>query len=106
MSIKLMPDVGAPLAVTAINLVVKTVQPGWDEWAKYIIAGGGYALAMMNWGGDFVKNMAIAELPSAAEKLYDRVVATPVTSQRLAFRGVSRYPAPAEQSPFDGVKLT
>lgn len=107
--INLVPDVIAPLTVTAVDLVTETVgTPAgqYNNWAAYIMAIGGYAGAMFGFGGDFVKNIGIASLPWAAKKIYNQVRATPVTSQRLAYRGVSRYPAPATQSPYEGVRIT
>ena len=102
-------DLGAPLAVTAVDLFTETAQPQWNEWAAYILAGGGYLGAMQGFGGEFVKNIGIASLPWAAKKIYNRVRSTGGTSQ-LALRKVSRgtvtrYPAPAFSEEFAGVKL-
>lgn len=118
--IKLVPDVGAPVAVAAVNIGIKATQPTWEEWGKYGMSAVGYGSALMGFGrgdmGDFLKNVGIAALPGALEKLYDRVraVTTPgvtrptTTSQRLQYRPaskVSRYPAPAFDSEFANVRL-
>ena len=107
MTIRLVEDVGAPVAVVGIDLITETAAPAWNEWIAYIMAAGGYLGAFMGWGGPFMKNVGIASLPWAAKKLYTRVKGAPVTSSRLAFRssGVSRYPAPATKTPYQGVKL-
>lgn len=109
MAIRVVPDLGAPLAVTAIDLATETWAPTWNEWAAYIAAGGGYLAAFMGWGGDFVKNVGIASFPWAAKKLYDRVKggAASRASSRMSFRRspVSRYPAPATESQYAGVRL-
>ena len=109
MGIKMANDLGAPLLVTAVDLIVETTAPDWTKWATGIMAVGGYAGAYFNYGGDFVKNVGIAALPAAAKNIYDWARAgTPVTrTRKLAFsRGVSRYPAPAGEAPFTGVKLS
>lgn len=110
MAIKLVSDLGAPLAVTAVDLVTETAAPDWNEWAAYIMAVGGYLGGWMGWGGDFLKNVGIASFPWAAKKIYERARggASAKASQRLSFKrsAVSRYPAPAYQTPYQGVKLT
>lgn len=107
MAIKLIDDVGAPIVVVAADLITETAAPTWNEPLAYIAAIGGYVGAQMGFGGDFVKNIGIASLPWAAKKLYIRVKGmTAAPAARMAFRpSVSRYPAPAEQSPFEGVRL-
>ena len=103
--IKWVPDLGAPLTVTAVDLIVETTAPDWNEWAAYIAAGGGYLSAFMGWGGDFTKNVGIASFPWAAKKVYERVKGGASSRLNLRKSGVSRYPAPATKSPFEGVRL-
>jgi len=88
MKIKMVEDLGAPLAVTAVDLVTQETAPDWNEWASYIMAGGGYAGALMNFGGEFVKNVGIASLPLAARNIYARIKggSAKMASSRLAFR--------------------
>jgi hypothetical protein len=107
MAIRMMSDIGAPLAVTAVDLITETTAPNWNEWIAYICAAGGYLSGWMGWGGDFMKNFGIASLPWAAKKIYDRARGGGAT-RRLSFKrsAVSRYPAPAYQTPYQGVKLT
>lgn len=107
MAINWMTDLGAPLAVTAIDLVVESVAPQHDEYASYALAGGAWLASSLGWArGDFVKNIAIAATPLAARKVYERVrgVASPVRS--LSMRKVSRWPAPLVEQPFGGARLT
>ena len=108
-AIRVVPDLGAPLAVTAVDLMTETWAPTWNEWTAYIAAVGGYLGGFMGWGGDFTKNVGIASFPWAAKKLYDRVRGGAVTrtSNRMSFRkgSVARYPAPAYETQFAGVKL-
>jgi len=102
-----MEDVGAPVAVTAANLIVKSVKPEWEDYAVYGIAAAGYISAFMNWGGPFMKNVGIAELPMAAEKLYNKLtIGGRVASRNMSMRRVARYPAPAAQGAFGGARLT
>jgi hypothetical protein len=106
MAIKLVDDVLAPVAVVAVDLITETAAPTWNEWASYILAAGGYAGAMMGWGGDMVKNIGIASLPWAAKKIYNRIKTPAATTSRVNFRPtVSRYPAPATDTNYEGVKL-
>lgn len=100
-------DVGAPLAVTAIDLGVESMAPGWNEWASYIVAGGAYASSITGFAkSDFIKNMGIAALPWAAKNIYSRVrggIGSPV--RRLSMSKVSRWPAPLVETPFEGARL-
>lgn len=116
MAIKMLPDLGAPLGVTAIDLLSETYAPNYNEWAAYIVAVAGYLGAWMGWGGDTMKNMGIAAFPWAAKKLYDRVKGgMTARPSRMTFRrsaGVAtrapmtRYPAVPTETQFGGVKLT
>ena len=108
MAIKWGSDLGAPVAVTAVDLITEATQPTWNEWAAYILTVGGYIGGFMGCGGDFVKNMGIASFPWAGKKIYNRVVAPAASrSSRMTLRkaGVSRYPGSAQEAPFQGVKL-
>lgn len=114
MAIRLMEDLGAPLAVTVVDLATEAMIPAageegvnWNEMLSYVLAVGGYAAAWMRFGGDFMKNVGIASMPWAAKSVYRRFMKKESgVTRRLAYRSVSRYPAPANKSPFQGVKLT
>lgn len=104
MSIKMVPDVGAPITVVAVDLLAESFIPTWAEYTDYIMTVGGYLAGWMGWGGDYVKNIGVASLPLTARKIYERVRGG--TSSRATMRSrVSRYPAPASQTPFGTVKL-
>lgn len=105
--IDMIPDVGAPLAVTAVNIVGRTTMPQYHDWLVYGMTAIGYVGAFMGWGGDFVKQVGVSSLPITADKIYERLKGGTVSSpvRRVATRTVSRYPAPAEQTNFQGVKL-
>lgn len=109
MAIKLIPDLGAPLAVVTVDLATEAMVPQWNEWAIYGMAAVGYVGGWMGWGGDFVKNVGIASLPLAAKKIYTRVRGGAGASSRLAMRRVaapvSRYPAAPFAPQFEGAKL-
>ncbi|HUV55826.1 MAG TPA: hypothetical protein VMV84_01205 [Dehalococcoidales bacterium] len=72
MTIRLVNDLVAPLAVVTVDLTSETVAPDWNEPLAYVVAGGGYLSALMGWGGDFAKNVGIASFPWAAKKIYER----------------------------------
>ena len=106
MAIRMVPDLGAPVTVVAVDLITESYAPGYNEWAAYILAAGGYLAAGFNWGGDFMKNVGIASFPWAAKKIYDRARGgVPVARRATAFKRVARYPAPALETPFGGVRL-
>jgi hypothetical protein len=110
-NIDLINDVGAPAVVTVLNIGTRAStmtmfgQPV-SVWLPYAITGGGYLAAYMGWGGKysgFLKNMAIAAAPLAFEKAYNQLKHQGTTA-RVGGR-VSRYPAPAAESPFQGTRL-
>jgi len=68
-----MNDIGAPALVAAVDIVTAETAPEYNEWSSYIMAGGGFLGAMMNFGGTFVKQVGVAALPLAARALYARV---------------------------------
>jgi len=109
-AIKLVPDLGAPLAVTAVDLTTEAMVPNYNEWIVYGMAALGYLSGWMGWGGDFLKNVGIAALPLAAKRVYHRVRGGAGASSRLTMRRVaapiSRYPAEPFQPQFRGARLT
>jgi hypothetical protein len=112
-NIDLLSDVGAPAVVTALNIGTRASTmtmfgQNVSTWLPYLLTGGGYLAAYMGWGGQynpFLKNVAIAAAPLAFEKLYNQVKGIESRVSRPMMNRVSRYPAPAEQSPFGGVRL-
>jgi len=104
MAIRVVSDVGAPLAVTAINIVSRVSIPEYHDWLIYATTIAGYVGGWMGWGGDFLKQMGVSSLPLTADKIYERVRGGAGASRRLAFKA-SRYPAPAVKTPYEGVKL-
>ena len=108
MAIRVVEDLGAPITVVAVDLITESAAPDWNEWASYIMAGGGYIGAWMGWGGPFLKNVGIASLPWAAKKIYDRVKGGAGAGKRLSFKrsGVSqRWPAPSNEPQFGPARL-
>ena len=107
MAIRMVEDIGAPLAVTAIDLIVEKTKPEWNTWASYIVAVGSYVGAWMGWGGPFVKNMGIASFPWAAKNIGRQVgFITAGTPGRVAYRRVAgRWPAPSNEPPFGAARL-
>lgn len=103
--IRVVPDVGAPLAVAAVNIATRTAFPVQHDWFIYGMTAIGYVAGWMGWGGDFVKQIGVSSLPLTADKIYDRVAGGAPVSRRLSMSKVSRYPAPARDTPFEGVKL-
>ncbi len=120
-SINLLNDLVPPIAVTAVNIAVAhrgainaTSSITWQQIANYVMAGGGYAAYYMGYGGKYsemLKNLGIAAAPGALIALYNAIAkpATPYSIQRnvrrVAMNRVARYPAPAPESPFQGVRL-
>lgn len=108
MAIKLGPDVGSPLIVTAVDLVAESVWPAHSNWITYGMTAVGYVAAWAGWGGDILKNIGVSSLPLTAKRIYDSVKGAPV-SRKLSYRSVAgnvrRYPAPAGEAQFGAVKL-
>lgn len=108
MRIDFVNDLGAPLAVTAVDLVTETVKPEWNEWAAYACAALGYGGSYMGYGGQFVKNFGIASFPWAAKKVYERIKGATSSGTSRGVRRLSkiaRYPAPAYTDEFADVRL-
>ncbi len=103
MAINWKDDLGAPLVVTAIDLTVEATAPQWDDYAAYGVPIVTWLAAGFNKGGTFVKNMAIASTPLAANRIYRQIRGGGV-SRRLSGR-VSRWPAPIVEQPFGGARL-
>lgn len=108
MAIRMIPDVGAPLIVTGVNIVARQSLPEWHDYVVYAMTAAGYIGGWMGWGGDLLKQIGVSSLPLTADKIYERVRGGAPAARRPAFRRapVSRYPAPALETPFQGVKLT
>jgi len=102
-------DIGAPLAVTAIDLAVESWRPQWNEYASYVTTLGAWIAHSMGYAkGDFVKNMAIAATPWAAKGIYQRIrgiSGSAGSPRRLAMNQVSRWPAPLVERPFGGARM-
>ena len=88
MSIRLVEDVGAPVAVTAVDLITQSAVPQWNSWANYAMTVLGFGGAYLNMGGDFVKNVGIASLPKSLEQLYAMVMTPAAAVSRAS--GMSR----------------
>jgi len=90
MTIRMVEDIGAPVAVSAIDLITEKVAPEWNEWASYLMTAAGYVGGFMNFGGPFVKNLGVASLPLTVRAISKRIgITEPVRSEaasRLAFR--------------------
>jgi len=98
MSIKILPDVGAPAAVGVVNIVMDKYAPTYKDWVTLGLTGVGYIVAGMNLVrgdmGDFIKNLAVASLPGTMNWAYNKVVVggagARVTGQRMALRPASQ----------------
>jgi hypothetical protein len=85
--IKIVPDVMAPAAVVAVDLVSESFAPTWTKWIDGAMTVGGYVLGgWLGWGGDFVKNIGIASAPITIRNIYDYVRGGGGTSRRLNYR--------------------
>lgn len=107
MTINWIDDLGAPLTVVGIDLVVESTAPEYNEWAAYGVSGLAWLASAMGWArGQFVKNVAIASTPWAAKTLYNRIRGGTTSSvRRFSTRKVSRWPAPLVEEPFGGARL-
>lgn len=103
MAINFKNDVGAPVVVIAADLLTKNFAPTWNEWLAYIAAVGGYLGAGMNFGGEFIKNIGIASVDWAANRIYDRVKGMSVSAAPVA-RAAMRPAATAAR--YSGIAQT
>ena len=89
MTIRMVPDIGSPVTVVAVDLLAESFFPTWAEYADYIMTAGGFLAGWMGWGGDYIKNIGVSSLPLTARKIYERVKgAAPVA--RVARTSVNR----------------
>lgn len=89
MAIRMVEDLGAPIAVTAVDLITLETAPDWNEWASYLMAAGGYVGGFMGFGGPFVKQIGVASLPLAARNIRERMrggASKKVAERRMNFR--------------------
>ena len=73
MAIKMVEDFGAPIAVTAIDLITEEVAPDYNQYAAYAMTAIGYIGAFLGYGGDFVKQVGVASLPLSARSIRDLI---------------------------------
>jgi hypothetical protein len=75
MSIRLVEDVGAPAAVTAIDMLTLEMAPAYNEIASYVMTGAGYLAGFFLKGkvADFMTSMGVASLPLTARAIRERV---------------------------------
>ena len=73
--------IGAPAAVTVVDIAMDAYRPTWTEWADYIMVGLGYGLNLIKKGNGFTDNVGVAAFPLAGKKLYNRIRAVGVVSQ-------------------------
>jgi len=87
--IRLVEDVGAPVAVAAIDILTSEMAPDYNEMASYIMTGAGYLGGFFLKGttGDFMTRMGAASLPLTARAIRERIK-QPVTRRA----GVANQP--------------
>lgn len=107
---RLVEDIGAPVAVAAVDIAMEKFALAYHDWAIYAMTALGYIGAYMNFGGDFVKQVGVASAPLTLRKLYEKFAITGVPrmtafNPALAYQQVSRYPADVYTSEFAGNRL-
>jgi len=108
--IKLVDDIGAPVAVGAADILVSKYKADWSPWVGIGLAAVGYvAGGYMGIGGNFLKNVGIASMPWALKGIAEQVgiaSMSPVTGRiPVSGRRITRYPAPAYEKEYQGVTL-
>jgi hypothetical protein len=115
--IKWVEDLGAPALVAAADIATDEMKPTWNRPVGIGLAVAGYLLGgFLGMGGNFTKNIGIAACPWAIESIYQYVKESSGVSRRTAATRTSaasrvsgsrigRWPAPAYETPFEGVKL-
>jgi hypothetical protein len=100
-NIRLVEDIGAPVAVTVVTMVANQTLPQWASWINYAMTIIGYGGAYMNMGGDFIKNVGIASLPKSLEQVYALVTTPAPVASRASVGRMSQTQVPG----FGGVRL-
>lgn len=121
--IDLMVDMVPPVAVTAVNILAQkstttVMGQSLQQVLNYGMTVGGYLAYYMGWGGakysEFLKNIGIASAPGSLVALYNKISPPVAGALPASIQGrrvshpvtrVSRYPGPASESPFQGVRL-
>jgi len=97
--IRMVEDVGAPVAVAAIDLIMEEVAPDYNQYASYALTAIGYIGGYLSKGGGFVKQLGVASLPLTARAIRDLVKGgTTKVGGRLTFRPIRN---PIRQTAFD-----
>ena len=98
--IRIVEDVGAPVAVAVVDMATKSMLPQYNSWINYGMTIIGYGAAYLNKGGDFTKNIGIASLPKSLEQVYALFTSPAAVSSGVGYR-MSQTQVPG----FGGVKL-
>ena len=106
-TMRIVEDVGAPLAVTAVDILTTEMAPDWNEWSSYILTGVGYLAGFFMPGKwtPFLTNIGVASLPLTARHIYGRVKGAPATrratasTSRMALRPLSSRPIERSYQP-------
>jgi hypothetical protein len=101
---RIVEDVGAPLAVTAVDILTLEMAPDWNEYSSYILTGVGYLAGIFMPGkwSPFLTQIGVASLPLTARHIYERVKAVPATrraSTRMSLAPVSGRPIARSYQP-------
>lgn len=101
--------------VAAADIATDEMKPTWNRPVGIGLAAAGFILGgFLGMGGTFVKNIGIAAGPWAIGSIYQyvkessgvgRAAVTRSRATARISRPISRYPAPAYETPFEGVKL-
>jgi hypothetical protein len=99
----MVPDVAAPLTVSAVNIVSRTTMPEWHDMIVYAMTALGYGADLLRFGGDYMKNIGVSSLPLTVDKLYERIKGQPVTRPAQAVRRVAQPIRRSYQPEFETV---
>lgn len=114
---RIVEDLGAPLAVTAVDILTLEMAPDWNEWSSYILTGVGYLGGFFMPGkySSFLTQLGATSLPLTARHIYERVKGTPTTrrasapaTSRMALHPVSQAAGPVSrlyEKEFSGATL-
>lgn len=102
--IRLAEDVGAPVLVTAADMLVGQTKPTWSDGVGIGLAAAGYIGSYMGYGGPMVKNIGIAAAPWAFKAIISKVSGAGVSGMAVRQR-VARWPAEPYVKTFQGTRL-
>lgn len=103
--IRIAEDVGAPVGVGIVNMLLESQKPTWSDGANIAMSLAGYIGGYTGYGGPMLKNVGIAATPMALKAVVGMVKGAGVTRGMTVRKRVGRWPAEPYVKQFEGATL-